>query len=229
MNPTTGLLIALGIATVYYLVIAAQGVLRQRGRDWRPGGIAIGTGALTAFLDTLGIGSFAPTTAIFRATRRVPDEQIPGTLNIGHALATALQGFLFLGAVTVDPTTLIAMIVAASAGAWFGAGVVAGWPRRAIQIGMGIALLCSAALFVARNLGLIHIGGTADGVSGWLLVVGVLVNMALGAFMTIGIGLYAPCMILVSLLGMNERAAFPIMMGSCAFLQIAASRPFILK
>ena len=40
--------------------------------------------------------------------------------------------------------------------------------------------------------------------------------------MTLGIGLYAPCMILVSLLGMDPRAAFPIMMGSCALLMPVA-------
>ena len=48
----------------------------------------------------------------------------------------------------------------------------------------------------------------------------------LGALMTLGIGLYAPCMILVSLLGMNVKAAFPIMMGSCAFLMPISSARF---
>ena len=45
--------------------------------------------------------------------------------------------------------------------------------------------------------------------------------------MSLGIGLYAPCMILVSLLGMSERTAFPIMMGSCAFLMPVGSLQFI--
>ncbi len=47
--------------------------------------------------------------------------------------------------------------------------------------------------------------------------------------MTLGIGLYAPCMILVALLGMNPRAAFPIMMGSCAFLMPIGGLRFIAK
>jgi len=34
----------------------------------------------------------------------------------------------------------------------------------------------------------------------------------------LGVGLYAPCLIMLSLLGLDPRAAFPIMMGSCAFL-----------
>ena len=45
--------------------------------------------------------------------------------------------------------------------------------------------------------------------------------------MTIGVGLYAPCMLLISVVGMNERAAFPIMMGSCAFLMTGATKPFV--
>jgi len=47
--------------------------------------------------------------------------------------------------------------------------------------------------------------------------------------MTLGIGLYAPCMIMISLLGMNPTAAFPIMMGSCAFLMPVASSRFVQK
>jgi uncharacterized membrane protein YfcA len=49
----------------------------------------------------------------------------------------------------------------------------------------------------------------------------------LGALMTLGIGLYAPCLILISLLGMSPLAAFPIMMGSCALLMPVAAVRFI--
>ncbi len=61
------------------------------------------------------------------------------------------------------------------------------------------------------------------------LVLGLAGNFMLGALMTLGIGLYAPCMILVGLLGMNATAAFPIMMGSCAFLMPIASAKFVQK
>jgi len=47
------------------------------------------------------------------------------------------------------------------------------------------------------------------------------------AFQQLGVGLYAPCMILVSLLGMSPRTAFPIMMGSCAFLMPVGGFRFI--
>jgi uncharacterized membrane protein YfcA len=60
-----------------------------------------------------------------------------------------------------------------------------------------------------------------------LLAIALAGNFVLGALMTLGIGLYAPCMILISLLGMNPTTAFPVMMGSCAFLMPVASLRFI--
>lgn len=65
------------------------------------------------------------------------------------------------------------------------------------------------------------------GLSGAKLVIGVLGNVLLGALMTVGVGLYAPCMALVSALGLNVTAGFPIMMGSCAFLMPSAGLKFI--
>ena len=48
-----------------------------------------------------------------------------------------------------------------------------------------------------------------------------------GILTTAGIGLYAPCMALILLLGMSTDVAFPIMMGSCAFLCPACGITFI--
>jgi uncharacterized membrane protein YfcA len=96
----------------------------------------VALGFATDFFDTLGIGGFAPTTAIFKLFRPVPDELIPGTLNVGHALPTLTEALIFIAAVTVDPLTLISMIAASVLGAWLGAGLVARLPRRAVQLGM---------------------------------------------------------------------------------------------
>jgi uncharacterized membrane protein YfcA len=52
------------------------------------------------------------------------------------------------------------------------------------------------------------------------------INFVLGALMSVGIGLYAPCMVTLALLGMHPLAAFPIMMGACALLQPVASLRF---
>ncbi len=236
MNPITALLVALGAVTVAFVaswlrvVLAARrtGSVSDPATDARfPTLLQVGTGAITNFFDTLGIGSFATTTAIFKFFKMVPDRIIPGTLNTGHTLPTITQAFFFTTVIPVDVVTLVSMIAAAILGAWLGAGVVAKWSKRKVQIGMGLALLAAATFFLMRQLGLFPPGSDAIGVSGAKLAIAIGGNFALGALMTLGIGLYAPCMILVSLLGMSERTAFPIMMGSCAFLMPVGSFRFI--
>jgi uncharacterized membrane protein YfcA len=228
LDAKTVLFVALALITVFYLAVLAVGVRRARAAEPTaptPGSMA--TGFVANFLDTLGIGSFATTTAIFRQWRMVRDERIPGTLNVGNTLPTIAQAFIYTRLVPVDAGTLVLMIAAAVLGAWLGAGVVSGWPRSRVQLGMGLALLGAAALMLAAQLQLVPAGGDLLRLGGSRLVIGLVGNFVLGALMTIGIGLYGPCMILVSLLGMNPTAAFPIMMGSCAFLMPVASARFI--
>jgi uncharacterized membrane protein YfcA len=226
----TALFAALGAFTAFYLVAVIGAWRRKRAQAGSAGvtptPLGLATGFVTNFFDTLGIGSFAPTTAIFRFLRLVPDEHIPGTLNVGHALPVIVQSFIFTTIVPVEPRTLILMIAAAVAGAWLGAGVVSSWPRRTIRLGMGLCLIAAASLMAAAQLRLLPVGGAALGVTGIRLSIAIAGNFVLGALMTLGIGLYAPCMVLVSLLGMNVQAAFPIMMGSCAFLQPVSSARF---
>jgi uncharacterized membrane protein YfcA len=193
----------------------------------RPSLASVAIGALTDFFDTLGVGSFAPTTALFRWLGLVPDRLLPGTLNVGHALPSVAQAFIFIAIVEVGPWTLATMIGASVAGAWLGASVVAGWSRRRVRIGMGLALLVAAALLLRQLVVGAPAGADAVALEGTRLWLGIAGNFVLGAMMTIGVGLYAPCMILVSLLGMNAKAAFPIMMGSCAFLMPIAGLRFV--
>jgi uncharacterized membrane protein YfcA len=225
------LFIGLAVVAVMTIVALARAIPRHRPvmPDPIPAAIAIAIGFVTNFFDTLGIGSFATTTSLFKFLRFVPDERIPGTLNVGHALPTVVEAAIFIGIIAVEPPTLLLLILAAVVGAWLGAGLVARLPRRYVQIGMGSALLAAAVLFILTNLKGSQFGltGTALGLAGARLWIGVAASLCLGALMTIGIGFYAPCMILVSLLGMNPIAAFPIMMGSCAFLMPVASLRFI--
>jgi uncharacterized membrane protein YfcA len=237
MNPITGLLTALGALTAVYIGGWSKAVMGAReaqnkgespATDARfPAALQLGIGAVTNFFDTLGIGSFATTTALFRFFKLVPDRIIPGTLNAGHTLPTILQAFIYTSVIPVDVVTLFSMIAAAVLGAWLGAGIVSSWSKRKVQVGMGGALLAAAAFMLMKQLSLNPAGSEQIGVSGVMLVVAVAGNFLLGALMTLGIGLYAPCMILVSLLGMSERTAFPIMMGSCAFLMPVGSLRFI--
>ena len=192
----------------------------------RPGPARFAVGFVTNFLDTLGIGSFATTTAAFKSLNLVPDELIPGTLNIGHAVPTVVEAAIFITAIKVDVRTLVLLIGASVLGAWIGAGIVSGWNRRRVQRGMAIALAATAVIMVLRMTGLFPGGGDALSLAGGLLLLGVIGNFALGALMTLGIGLYAPCMAMVSLLGMSPITAFPIMMGSCACLMPVAGLRF---
>jgi uncharacterized membrane protein YfcA len=236
MNPILALQAALAALTAIFIGGWTNAVLKVNRASSAPSpatdaapptSTQVGIGAVTNFFDTLGIGSFATTTAIYRFLNTVPDRFIPGTLNAGHTLPTVVQAIIYTKKVQVDILTLFALIAAAVLGAWLGAGTVASWPKRKVQIGMGAALLGAAALMLMTQLNLFPGGGDALGVRGVKLVIGIGVNFLLGALMSLGIGLYAPCMILVSLLGMNPTAAFPIMMGSCAFLMPVGSLRFI--
>ena len=220
-----GLLATLVAVNVAFVL----GWLRDaRRRTVRPaptlGDITIGL--VTCFLDALGIGSFAPTTALFKFRGSPPDELIPGTLNVGLNAAAFVETALLVTAVAVEPALLVTMIASATLGAWLGAGVVSGMPRRGIQLFMGGALLLAAVFFVMANFGLFPPGGAAMGLAGWRFAVAVGVNFILGALTTIGIGPYAPSMVVLALLGLHPLGAFPIMMGTCGLVQPVASLRF---
>ncbi|MEA3149314.1 MAG: hypothetical protein QOD56_253 [Gammaproteobacteria bacterium] len=217
--------VVLGIAAVAFVIGAIRAARRSRDMRW-PTPLESLIGIIVAFFDTLGIGSFAPTTAIFKLRRMVPDQLIPGTLNVGLTPAALAESLIFVTAILVDPVLLITVVVSAAAGAWLGAGVVAHLPRRAIQVTMGLALLIAGSVFTAVNLGALPGGGLAMNLVGWKFGLAVGINFVLGALMSAGIGLYAPCMITLALLGMHPLAAFPIMMGACALLQPIASLRF---
>jgi len=221
MNPVTLLLASLALIGLVFVVAWARRLRADAGTDqgfhW-PTSIETAGGFVTNFFDTLGIGSFAPTTSSYKLWKLTPDEKIPGTLNIGHTPPVLVQAFIFVSIVEVETATLIAMTVSAILGGWLGAGVVSRWPRRRIQVGIGIGLLVAGLLFL---------GGDALGLHGAALVFAALANFVLGALVTLGIGSYAPCLIMISLLGMNPRTAFPIMMGSCAFMMPIASLRFL--
>ena len=218
-------LIALGYIVRWWMLEKPRSLEGLPDRRIRASDAA--AGFVTNFFDTLGIGSFAPATAYFKIRARMPDEQIPGTLNSGQCLPTMTQALIFIATVSVDLVTLISMIAAATLGAWLGVGIVTRLSRRAVQIGMGVALLIAACLFLASNLKLMPGGGEALALTGGRLVFAVVMNALLGALMMLGVGLYAPCLILVSLLGMSPIAAFPIMMGSCGLLMPIGGAGFI--
>jgi len=216
---------ALALANVAFVVGWIRARHRYHARK-RPTPAELPIGFIVAFFDTLGIGSFAPTTAILKFRGDPPDEMIPGTLNVGLNVAGFLETVIFVTSVAISPVLLTSMVFSAALGAWLGAGIVGRMPRRAIQLFMGIALLVAGGVFAATNLDWMPGGGTAMDLTGWKFPLAVTANFVLGALMSVGIGLYAPCMILLALLGLHPLGAFPIMMGSCGLLQPVASLQF---
>jgi uncharacterized membrane protein YfcA len=217
-----GLLTLLGGLFLAALLYAG----RTRGQ-LRPSKEAIALGAVTNFFDTLGIGSFAPTTAYIKLRELVPDSFIPATLNVGHCLPTVAQALIFINLVRVDPVLLVACIAAAVAGAVIGAPIVLRLPVRTVQLVVAVALLIASGLYAATNLGLMPGGGDALSLAPGLAAFAIVAHFFLGALMSFGIGLYAPSLVLLSLLGLNPTAAFPIMMGACAFLMPVSGLRFM--
>jgi uncharacterized membrane protein YfcA len=213
-----------GIFSFYYFrdVIRNKEPISDKGLTAR-----LGVGLFTNFLDTLGIGSFAQQTALFKFFKLVDDRLIPGTMNVGNTIPTVAQAFIFMTAVDIDSVTLISVAAAASFGALLGAGVVARLQRRKIQLGMGIGLLLVGLVILSGLLNFLPLGGEAIGLSGWKLVIIVVMSFIFGALQTIGVGFYAPCMAMVYALGMHPLTAFPLMMTSTALLMLTGSSRFI--
>ncbi|MCX7421487.1 MAG: sulfite exporter TauE/SafE family protein [Planctomycetia bacterium] len=230
-SPKTILFVVLGAVAAWFVVAWIRLAKKHRSESLTAEQQQTSSHAVLAFVcaffDTLGIGCFAPTAAAFKFRGSIPDEKIPGTLNVGYAIPTIAQAFIYIESVEVDFTTLALMIGAAVLGSWLGAGFVAHWSRRKVQIGMGVALLAAATLMLMKQFNFFPTGGEALALSGVWLGAGLAANFALGALMTLGIGLYGPCLIVVSLLGMSPRAAFPIMAGSCAFLMPIGGLRFV--
>ena len=217
ISPKIVLLVLLGVVAVAFALYWAVWLTRRRQWQW-PSKYYQLTGFVTNFFDTLGIGSYATTTAIYRLKKSVTDETLPGTLNVGHCLPVVVQAFVYLSIVKVDEWTLAITIAASVLGAWLGAGLVVRFSRRTIQLWLGMALLVAAGMLLGPLFNLFPAGGDSLSLHGTRLLIAVVGNFVFGALMMIGVGAYAPIMIMVSLLGMNPKAAFPIMMGSSRFL-----------
>ena len=225
---TLAIWIALIVLAVFFVFIATRDFMKHINHLEDVSVVKTGTiGFVVNFFDVLGIGAFAPQTAALKFTKQTEDRLLPGTLNVANTAAVLIQALYFIDKVEVEPITLISMLVAAMAGAILGAGIVAKLPVRKIQLVMGFALFVTAFFMFSGQMEWIRGGGTAIGLSGWKLGVAIGANFILGALMTAGIGLYAPCMALIYALGMSPLVAFPIMMGSCAFLMPPASARFI--
>lgn len=189
--------------------------------------IFLGGGFVFYILDALGLGSFAPTMAAFKLTKVVDDERMLGTMDVCATLPTMLEALLFLKVVEVDTLTLISMYVAGVLGAFAGGRVAVRLPVRPLRIAMGTALTLTGIMMLMSKFGLMPLGGEATGLTGGKLVIGCAGSFIFAALLPLGIGNYAPTMVLVYLLGMHPAAAFPIMMGLGFFGLASSSVPYL--
>lgn len=222
--------ISLVVLTLWFSLTLLNDYLKYKNNlenvSWFKTGVI---GFVVNFFDVLGIGAFAPQTALLKFTKQTEDRLLPGTLNVANTIPVLIQALIFINIIEVEPITLLLMLLSATSGAILGVGIVAKMSEKRIQIVMGIALSITAFFMFAGKMEWIKGGGADIGLSGIKLGIAVTVNFFLGALMTAGIGLYAPCMALVFALGLSPQVAFPIMMGSCAFLMPPAAIQFIRK
>jgi len=220
--------IILVLFAIWFIYVLGADIIKHKNNlekvSWVKTGII---GFVVNFFDVLGIGAFAPQTALLKFTKQTSDKLIPGTMNVANTLPVLIQAIIFIQVVEVEPITLIVMFLTAMGGAILGADIIGKLSERNIRLTISVALLITAGFMFANKMQWIHGEGVAIGIHGWKLVIAGVVNFILGAMMTAGVGLYAPCMALVYLLGLSPQVAFPIMMGSCAFLMPPASYKFI--
>jgi len=215
------LLVPIGLATAAFAIILFRAALRHRAV---PNLEALVLGTITNFFDTLGIGSFAPTTAWFKFRKLVPDRLIPQTMLVGHGLPTLAEAiiFLLLLGVSVDPILLVGCMIAILMGGLLGAPLVTRSRVWVIQFIVGVALIVAAAAYAATNLQWMPNGGTASSLPLTLTVVAIVANFIFGILLNYGVGNYAPTLVMLSLMGLDPRLAFPIMAGGASLVVAGA-------
>ncbi|HFU4463666.1 TPA: sodium:solute symporter [Streptococcus suis] len=216
------------IAWMLYLIVsyARQNKISLTDRFWT--GFAIGF--VTDLLDTLGIGTFATTTSLLKATKLIDDDRrIPATMTTAHIIPILLEALLFITIVEVEMTTLISLAIAAFTGASVGARVTQHWDTRKVQRVLGILLIIAAGIMVYRmvtNPGA-DLANDVRGLTGWKLLVGIVFDFFIGMLLSMGLGNYAPELIFFSLMGISPAVALPVMMLNAAMMLSAGAKQFI--
>lgn len=187
-------------------------------------------GYVTDLLDTLGIGTFATTTTLFKMTKLVDDDRkIPATLTTAHVIPVMVEALCFITIVKVDITTLVCMALSSFTGAFVGARITKNWNTRKVQRVLGILLILAAFVMVYRMVTNPGAGISDDvrGLTGIWLLVGMVFDFVVGLLMTMGLGNYAPELIFFSLMGINPSVALPVMMLDASMILVAGSNEFI--
>jgi uncharacterized membrane protein YfcA len=215
------LLVPLGLAILLFGFVLLRAAIAGRAT---PNLEATVLGAIVSFFDTLGIGSFAPTTAWLKFRRLVPDRLIPPTMLVGLTPPSMAESviFLLLLGVKVDPVLLFGCAVGVLLGGLLGAPLVARSRVWLIQLIVGVALVLAAVAYAMTNLHLFPGGGTAAGLPLGLTILAIAANFGFGILLNFGVGNYAPTLVMLSLMGMDPRLIFPIMAAGAALMGAGA-------
>jgi len=216
------LLVPLALAILLFAFILVRSAIARRAV---PSLEMIAVGAVVNFFDTLGIGSFATTTAWLKFRKLVPDRLLPQTMLTGLTPPSMLQAviFLILLGVLVDPVLLVGCIIALLTGGLLGAPLVARSRVWVVQMVVAAALILAAIMYTLANLHLMPGGGLASSLPLPLMIVAIAANFLFGVLLNFGVGNYAPSLVMLSLMGMDPRLCFPIMAGGAGLTGAAAS------
>lgn len=215
------LLVPLALAILMFGVVLGRAAIAQRAV---PNPEALVLGAIVSFFDTLGLGSFAPSTAWMKFRSLVPDRLIPPTLVVGLTPPVIVQSviFLILLGVKVDPVLLFGSAIAVLLGGLVGAPLVARARVWIVQLVVAIGLLLAAFAYAMTNLHLFPGGGTAAGLPLVLTIIAIAASFGFGILLNFGVGNYAPTLVILSLMGMDPRLCFPIMASGAALMGVGA-------
>jgi uncharacterized membrane protein YfcA len=215
------LLVPLALAILLFAIVLLRAAIAERAV---PKAEALLLGGVVSFFDTLGIGSFAPTTAWLKCRRMVPDRLIPPTMLVGLTPPAMTESviFLILLGVKVDPVLLFGCAVAVLMGGLVGAPLVARARVWVVQLVVGIGLVLAAIAYAITNLGLMPGGGTAATLPLMLTIAAIAANFGFGVLLNFGVGNYAPTLVTLSLMGMDPRLIFPIMAAGAAMMGAGA-------
>lgn len=215
------LLVPILLATTIFTLVLLRAAF---ARHAAPTLETIGLGAVVSFFDTLGIGSFAPTTAWLKFRRLVPDRLIPPTILVGLTITSVVESAIFLVklGVRVDPVLLVGCILACTMGGLLGAPLVHRTRVWIVQLIVAVGLLLAAIAYGMTNLHLFPGDGTASSLPLALTVLAIVANFIFGVLLNYGVGNFAPTLVVLSLMGMDPRLCFPVMAGAAALMGTSA-------
>jgi uncharacterized membrane protein YfcA len=215
------LLVPIALGTLVFTIVLLRAAIARRA--W-PSMETLILGAIVNFFDTLGIGSFAPTTAWLKFRRLTPDRLIPPTILVGLTIGAVVESIIFLLqlGVQVDPVLLVGCIIACTVGGLIGAPLVHKTRVWIVQLTVAIGLTLAAIAYGLTNLHMMPGGGMATSLPVALTILAIVANFVFGILLNYGVGNYAPTLVILSLMGMNPRLCFPIMAGAAALMGTSA-------